>query len=258
MYRLIWQNGVDTKENYLKAMEKHYQEHEVSSMEEVEKTEAELNNHSRCIAKIISLGKEAGKNQTKRCNNALIVKNCGLPTLYGMRKDHKEGWDKELGPPMRPLCNGKLGPNAPLGNLISKIIRPAREKLNEDLNTEVLSTEELQNNIEEFNEKNRKNEYKKPKMKSVYNHKVKSCIQKQDVKALFPAIMKEKTAKAIYESIIRSNIVFEEIYTELLRKYLALTCDDEELKREINDFLPKPRKKTTLKSFTSNPQRNQF
>ena len=53
---------------------------------------------------------------------------------------------------MRPLCDGKLGPNAPLGNLVSNLLRPVREKLDMKIGTELINTEELTQVIEQFND----------------------------------------------------------------------------------------------------------
>ena len=48
--------------------------------------------------------------------------------------------------------NGKLGPNAPLANLLARVLRPVRSDLQEKLiTTEVLSTEEVLHYIEKFN-----------------------------------------------------------------------------------------------------------
>ena len=82
----------------------------------------------------------------------------GIPAMTGLRKDHKEGWDREEGPPSRPLVNGKVGPNCGLANLISRILRPLRKQVVERTGNEVISTEELLRWIEEYNkERERKN-----------------------------------------------------------------------------------------------------
>ena len=71
--------------------------------------------------------------------------------MTGLRKDHKEGWDRVEGPPTRPLVNGKVGANAGLGNLVSRILRPLRKEVVGKGQSEVVSTEELLRWIEEFN-----------------------------------------------------------------------------------------------------------
>ena len=142
---------LDTKENYLRSMMPHYEGNHEATFEEIGASESILNAHSRCIARIISLGEHSGPSQKMRAVGSLMVKDSGVPTLQGMRKDHKTGWDPVSGPPLRPLCDGKVGPNAPLGNLLSKILQPYREDLNSKDYTEALSTEDLLRTVEDFN-----------------------------------------------------------------------------------------------------------
>ena len=72
-----------------------------------------------------------------------IVHKGGIPDLDGYRKDHKVFNNVILGPPCRPVCNAKLGPNAPFANILSRFLRPVREGVQQSLKTEVLSTEEV-------------------------------------------------------------------------------------------------------------------
>ena len=62
-----------------------------------------------------------------------------------------------------------------------------------------------------------------------------------DVKALFPAIMKGKTGLAIYDAIVKSGVVFQEINTTLLIKYLSLACNDDDIRVKIEHLIPKSR-----------------
>ena len=88
--------------------------HKLSGLDEVDTVEKNINNYIRIWAKFLKLGAKAGEGQSKRCSDALVVKRCNVPTLKGQRKDHKKNWDPNKGPPMRPLCDAKQGPNAPL------------------------------------------------------------------------------------------------------------------------------------------------
>ena len=74
----------------------------------------------------------------------------GIPAMIGSRKVHKVGWEAGTGPPTHPIINAKLGPNAGMGNLISRIIRPLRKEIN-NIGTTLASTEELLRAIENFN-----------------------------------------------------------------------------------------------------------
>ena len=60
-----------------------------------------------------------------------------------LRKDHKVYVDLIRGPPLRPLCDGKKGPNAPLANLQCRLIKAVREGVCDQVDTEILSIEEL-------------------------------------------------------------------------------------------------------------------
>ena len=60
-----------------------------------------------------------------------------------LRKDQKEGWDREEEPSTRPLVNGRVGANAGLGNLVSKIPRPLRKEAVKKGQSEIVSTKEM-------------------------------------------------------------------------------------------------------------------
>ena len=100
-------------------MSPHYQPHKVSDRTEVDQSEVVLNQHSRILATILKLGSNSGSGQGRRCREALKVTDCGILPLDGMRKDHKKSEDPIGGPPLRPVCNAGIGPNAPLSNSLS-------------------------------------------------------------------------------------------------------------------------------------------
>ena len=83
---------------------------------------------------------------------ALTVNKSSVAPLRGLRKDHKANWDRIKGPPLRPLCNSRLGPNVYLGNIQARFLRTVRLGLSKLVNTEVYSTEELCFHISKFNE----------------------------------------------------------------------------------------------------------
>ena len=132
-------------------MAPHYQEEPVVAYEAVTRSEAILNNHSKAWAKLLRLGADAGEGMLQRIQNALQVHDSNVPGLQGLRKDHKRYEDKTTGPPLRPLCNGKVGPNAPLANILARLIKLVREGLHQTHSTEVLSTEEVLNPIQSLN-----------------------------------------------------------------------------------------------------------
>ena len=134
-------------DNFNTSMKPHYDQEIRSSIDDVRRSENTLNNHSKSLAKILQLGKE--------CNQrALMVFQSSIPAMQGLRKDHKGGYDPVKGPALRPLINGRIGPNAVLANVLARFLRTVRPGLYEaGYNTEVISTEELLHYITLENEK---------------------------------------------------------------------------------------------------------
>ena len=56
-----------------------------------------------------------------------------------------------MGPPTRPVINGKRGANSNLANLLTRILAPISEELMERVGTEVCNTEELMRAMEDCN-----------------------------------------------------------------------------------------------------------
>ena len=79
------------------------------------------------------------------------MKKTTVPKMMGLRKDHKVYDDFVRGPKLRALVNGKVGPNSPLANLLTRLFVPVRFNLQQKVDTEILSTEELLHHVENFN-----------------------------------------------------------------------------------------------------------
>ena len=101
----------------------------------------------------MNFGANAWEGQSERARNALVVKHSSVPNLDGFRKDHKRCDDPIRGPPLRPLCNAKVGPNANCANMQCRFLKVVRHGVNEKIDTEVLSTEEVCHHILKLNEK---------------------------------------------------------------------------------------------------------
>jgi hypothetical protein len=144
---------LDTKTNFLESMSEHFRNDDEVSIEDVKNAEVDINNTARVFADILNLGKGTG--QAKRCKETLISSMAGIPTLQGMRKDHKPNvdGDKDKGPPLRPLCGANKSLNAPLGGLISTLLKGVCDELSAKTGTEILSTEELCREAEDLNNK---------------------------------------------------------------------------------------------------------
>ena len=92
------------KDDYLKVMKEHYIDDPVISLDDMRKAKKLLNNHARSWVHIFNIGSSIS--QMKRCSRALMANYVMIPSLEGLRKDHKPniGGDTILGPKMRPLC----------------------------------------------------------------------------------------------------------------------------------------------------------
>ena len=80
---------LDTKENFLNCMRDHYSSDKIVTPDEVRESEKHINDHVRSWVKTFNIGNEAGCGQATRCNRALINNYATIPSLQGLRKDHK-------------------------------------------------------------------------------------------------------------------------------------------------------------------------
>ena len=130
-------------------MEPHYLNEEVADMNYILEAEKNLNNHSHNFSKIFNIGEHTG--QTKRCKDTLIVNHCQVPTLQGLRKDHKTNFDPVTGPPLRPLVDTTNAPNAPLSWLLSQFLKGIGDDLAAQSGTEALNSEVVCKEFEDHN-----------------------------------------------------------------------------------------------------------
>ena len=84
---------LDTKENFLECMREHFSGDREVGPDEVRKSEKMINIHSRAWCRIFSIGEAAGRGQPRRCGRALVNNFSTIPTLQGLRKDHKSNMD---------------------------------------------------------------------------------------------------------------------------------------------------------------------
>ena len=251
---------LDTRENFLECMKPHYEEDQIVGYDSVLRSESTLNNHSRAWAKLLNLGLNAGDGQPQRIREALIVKNSNVSHLKGLRKDHKAATDPVKGPPLRPLADGKVGPNAPLANLMARILRPVREGMHHIIPTEILSTEEALHLIQEFNSE--VNHY--PRMQHSRSCKVPDIhtsnvqVGSMDVAALYPNCKIGPTCKKIEECVNKCGLEFRNINLDFLTKFVSILTKGNTDNLRLNNFLQIPKNRTTLNSFIKRQAENQF
>jgi hypothetical protein len=142
---------LDTKINFLMCMKKHYEGDDVASMDAIKEAETTINHTARIWTNILRIGHDTG--QAVRCRGSLISEFSTIPVLQGYRKDHKADMQgsKEQGPPLRPLCAANRALNAPLGDLMSDILKAVGDEISTDSGTELRSTEELCRALEDAN-----------------------------------------------------------------------------------------------------------
>ena len=76
-----------------------------------------------------------------------------------------------------------------------------------------------------------------------------------DVSALYPSIEKDMAKTAILESVKQSKLEWKNIDKVKLTRYIAMTVDEDTIKKEeLVDVIPKPKNTTTLNSF-ANPSK---
>ena len=139
--------------------------------------------------------------------------------------DHKLNLDRVKGPPLRPLCNTRLGPNAYLGNLQARFLRTVRIGLSKLINTEVCSTEELCYHIGQYN-KLVKQSYQSVRIQPQRGNKAVPIwgeglvIGSMNVAALYPNCKVKGTMQAIEEGTKLSGMEFEWINKGFLTKFV--------------------------------------
>ena len=210
----------------------------------------------------MKLGSNAGDGQQKRCRDAVKVTDSGIPPLNGMRKDHKKG-NFENGPPLRPLANAGIGPNAALGNIMCRVLRPVREEVRDRHGTEVMNTEEILHKIEAFNDENGDKDIRVSIPRDCKND---GEIQgrewvcgSMDVAALFPSITAELSKKYRMEAFMESKLEFGGIDWEHVIKYASLNCDRKIFEKyKLSLKIPIPKGTTTLSSYINNRKDSQF
>ena len=202
----------------MKSLEPHFQNETEVNIDVIEKAEENLNNHSKLLAKIINLGSNAGENQQSRCAATLKVQQTKIPALQGTRKDHKANTCPIEGPPCRPLVAATHAPNAPISNLLAKVLKDVGNDLANQIRTEATGSEEICRDMDDHN----------AKINST-NPNPNITIGSLDVKQLYPNISKKLAATAVKRAVKRMKIEPTNINQEVLIRYVALTTTREVL-----------------------------
>ena len=191
--------SVDTLENYEMSIQPHLSTQEASEGEYL-KTEKVLNAHMTAWCNIMQ--------SSDRVRNNFISVNNKVPPIYGLRKDHKIHDDPIEGPPTRPVCGANVSSSRRISNFLSMILKPF-------LNASTTSCESTKDLLSQVSLANcRKNLDK-------------AIIGSMDVKALYPSINVDFAVERCLEIIKESDTEFNNIDTDELGLFIALTSTKE-------------------------------
>ena len=126
---------------------------------------------------------------------------------------------------MRPLVNGKLGPNAPLANLLARVLRAARSGMSLDKPTAILSTEELLHYLSQFNREIRQIPREQPRRGCKTASRIQSnqyIVGSMDVKALYPSCRVGETVKMVEDAIKSCGLKFKDIDRRFLYQWVSV------------------------------------
>ena len=199
--------SVDTPENYVDSMQPHLEGTIPSTEDEYVKTEKLINAHMTTWCRVMKFDKRVARN--------FINENNDIPPLYGLRKDHKEipAGEEKKGPPQRPVCGAVVASNYCLSHFISTVLQPVIQQAKHPCN----STEDMLSRVRKVNQ----------------TVDLKNCIiGSMDVKALYPSIDIDFAVEKCVEVITTSEVTFNNIDTDELGLYLALTVSKYELAKE--------------------------
>ena len=198
----------------------------------VNETEVLLNRHSQQIIKALQMGTVHGRNgQVDRIKQAFTSVNAKPGPIYFLIKDHKKLKEGEKVPPTRPVCSAKGGPGSRLSNLISTILNKVADAANSE--TECMSTEEAMSNILKTNREIEK----RAETDNEFREKAGTIeVISMDVKALYPSLKAEEVEPIVYGSIlelqVQGKLEFVDVDYHEVGKYLAIVCNQEELKEK--------------------------
>ena len=110
-----------------------------------------INGHSTFWSRILNIScekEEFNPKMSHQCKNSyrsknnLLTENNKLPSLFGLRKDHKHTANENKGPSTRPVCGAHNHYNKKLTHLLSTIlIKVWKEEPENCMNTEELLAE---------------------------------------------------------------------------------------------------------------------
>ena len=200
--------AVNTKQNYLERLYAHAEGDKAINSEDKNRIEREMNATTLQLARMLNLGEKwnASGRHWPRIKNAIRTKNCIVPPLYGLPKDHKAVPPDEvhLGPPLRPVCGATESANGALSELLTEILSAIGDRADKE-GFNCLSNEELLAALTQVNQKDMKD----------------PVVFSMDVKSMFPSLQIEEVADICATEFLHSDLEVELVKDELCL-YLAI------------------------------------
>ena len=209
--------AVMDKEAYAYSMETHVEGDATLTWNEQEKIEQVLNGHTLQFGRILRVGQKWGAEHVRRIHSALRSRNALRPPLYGLAKDHKDLVQSEWGdiPPQRPVCGAQESANGPLSDLLSDIIDALATEMDNEVNVECHSTEELLSEICDVNDIQHREEEN-------------PVIFSMDVKQLYPSLDATHVSALVREAFMSTRLDIN-VDPRELSLYLSVTRNRTEL-----------------------------
>ena len=179
--------GVMSEEEWLASLDVHTKDDPIVSLEEVNEAERKLMGYSFQLARGLRLGEAHGQEDKVRSN--LRSEQVSIPSLYALIKDHKEIVEGEP-VKVRPVCGAIESPNGQLSNILSDFIN-AITKVEDKLNTECRSSEEMRAGVDEVNSRAGEEE---------------RIIGSTDFKSYYPSLPIKRTAKIVAGMVVQSEL----------------------------------------------------
>ena len=138
-------------ELFMKKMDPHIKDDEIVEMKEVREKESLMNAAALQFSRVLKMG--VGLDQEDRVKEAVTSSNAKIPVLKQMIKVHKSDVAPGEGGPTRPVGAATEAPNGTLTEIASDFLKHFNDKLDRVFKTEARSTEEVQSEIEQLNQK---------------------------------------------------------------------------------------------------------
>ena len=144
--------AVMTMEEYERAGKKHTMNDEQVELDQVIRTEAQINGHMSMLMKTLMVGKDWGHQD--RTRSTKITHSLAVAPMYILFKDHKL-WSVDMGtaPPSRPVASAGSGANDNMSETVSQALEPVANMWRGGM--EANSTCDLVDKVENLNEINK-------------------------------------------------------------------------------------------------------